>query len=171
MPAASSGVYYFLRIDDPHIPGSCKEQGHDDGWIQIESWDASFSNSVDVTKSTEGTSGVCQASPFSAMKNRDKASPLIAKQVLLGGRVGKVTVEGVRTGQDATEKPIFMRWIFQNCVLTGYHCSMSDAASPEPISFSYANVDFEYKELDAAGVLGSPIGAKFNVKEQTGEGR
>lgn len=170
MPSAGSGVYYFMKIEDPNIEGSCKEQGHEK-WIQIEQWDVSMSNSVDVTKSTEGTEGVVHASPFNAVKNRDKASPLIAKQVLLGGHVGKVTVEGIRTGQNATEKPVFMRWIFEDCVLTGYNCSMSDASSPEPIGFSWAKVDFEYKELDAQGTLGSPIGCKFNVKEQTGEGR
>lgn len=170
MPSSSAGIYYFLKIEDPNIEGSCKEQGHEK-WIQIESWSAGYSNSVDVTKSTGGTSGVCNAQEFVASKHKDKSSPLIAKQVLLGGRVGKVTVEGVRTGQNANDKPIFLKMIYDDCVLTMYVPSVVDAASPEQIAFAYAKCEVEYKELDASGTLGSPIGAKFNVKEQTGEGR
>jgi type VI secretion system secreted protein Hcp len=116
--------------------------------IEILSYSHGLSQPTTASKSSVGggTSGRCNHSDFSVVKELDKASPILAQKCCEGAHIPEVTLTLCRAGGD---KLPFMVYKMTSVVISNLSPGgKSDAESipMEQVSFNYGKIEWTYTQ-------------------------
>jgi type VI secretion system secreted protein Hcp len=137
----------FIQI--PGVEGESSDNQHR-GWIEVMQYDFNVRQKVSRTASSAGGGSAERAdfSEFGFTKLMDKTSFLLALACAAGTHFDTIVVELCRAGG---EKVRFMRYSFNNCMITACTTS-SDGDFPEDdVSFAYGTVEWCYTQQSRAG--------------------
>lgn len=139
----------YLKIDS--IPGEATDVAHKD-WIQI----LSFNHGVAQPHATaiggggaRGGTERCEHQDFTITKYIDKATPKLNLHCCNGKNLQQVKVEVCR---QVDTKEAYMTYRFDTCLVRSVRIhgvtGSSDAEPVEEVQFSYAKINWTYKEVD-----------------------
>jgi len=91
----------------------------------------------------------------------DKASPLLAKQAVLGRHVPSAVLTARKAGEGQKD---FLKVTMKEVFITSVQASEGGEGATEEVAMSYGSIDFEYRHQDVKGSLGSPVQFNWNIK-------
>ncbi|MCB9897640.1 MAG: type VI secretion system tube protein Hcp [Planctomycetes bacterium] len=155
----------FLKIDG--VPGESTDSSHKD-WIEILSFSHGLFQQSSGSMSSGGGAGAerCDHSPFTIVKQLDKASPLIALKCCSGEHIKNVTVSLNRAGGDKVQ---YMEYKLTDVLITSYQPGGSAGGSSslpvEEVAFTYGKVEWTYTQQKLAdGTGGGKVAAGWDLK-------
>ena len=135
-------------MDIPDIPGSCKVQGREDN-IEV----LGFNHEVYMpTDRKDGSAtGTRVHKNFVAIKNFDKASPLLYQYLCNGKIIPQVTLRWYQINDDGLEEEYYNH-VLENARITSIRPYMPDVDNPaneqykhmEEVSFRYEKVTWRF---------------------------
>jgi type VI secretion system secreted protein Hcp len=136
----------FIKLDG--IPGESTDDKHKD-WIELLSFSTGVSQPTSGSASTGGGAGAQRAnfSPFSFVKNLDKASPKIGLACADGTHIKEITMELCRAGGDKVK---YYEIKMNECMISSYRPGGSshsgDALPLEEVSIDYGKITWTYTQ-------------------------
>ena len=91
----------------------------------------------------------------------DKASPLLAKQAVMGRHVPSAVLTARKAGEGQKD---FLKVTMKEVFITSVQASEGGEGATEEVAMSYGTIDFEYRPQDVKGSLGSPVQFNWNIK-------
>lgn len=155
-------VDYFLKIDG--IEGESEDSKHKNE-IQVESWSFGESQGGTMAFGGGGGAGKVQMQDFHFVMKVNKASPKLFLHCANGKHIPKAVLVCRKAGEKQQE---FLKWTFSDLLVSSYQTSgsgMSDVVPTDQISLNFAKVEVEYKAQDKAGILGGPVKAGYDLKQ------
>jgi type VI secretion system secreted protein Hcp len=155
---------------DTHIKfdGVDGEATHKDhkGEIEVLSWSWNVQQHAALAGGGSGK-GKAQPGDMNFVHMYDKASPVLAKQCVSGKHFPTVTLTARKAGEGQKD---FLKITFKEALITSVQPSGSAGGDlAESVSFSYKDIEFEYKPQDDKGGLGGAV--KFGWNTATTETR
>ncbi len=155
---------------DTHIKfdGVDGEATHKDhkGEIEVLSWSWGVQQHASLAGGGSGK-GKAQPSDLSFMHHYDKASPVLAKHCVSGKHFSTVTLTSRKAGEGQKD---FLKITMKEVLITSVQPSGSSGGDlAESVSFTYKDIEFEYKPQDEKGGLGGAV--KFGWNTSTTETR
>lgn len=160
-------VSYLLKISGPDIKGESKEKGFE-GQIQVLNWSWGANNSGSAALGGGEGTGKVSVNDFNFTMNMSTASNAIFSSITLGTHHKEAILTCRKTtGAGTPEK--YLQIKFTEVVISSYQTGgQGEEGLPlEAISFNFAQVQVEYFEQDAKGVLQSKGEVGYNIKEAT----
>jgi len=150
----------FLKLNG--IEGESTDAKHK-GEIEILSFTQSWINAGSTGSGGGGGAGKVNCGPVTLMKNIDKSSPALLKNVISGRHIpdGVITFEANNRASSEyytiTMKEVFVTEVTQ-----------TDAADPnrifEKLVLQASDYEFEYRPQTVKGEVGTPIKVAYNCK-------
>jgi type VI secretion system secreted protein Hcp len=150
---------------DTHIKfdGIDGESAHKDhkGEVAVLSWSWGLTSATGA--STVAGAGRRKAVPqeMRIVHRYDKASPMLAKQAVLGKQVSSAVLSARKAGEGQKD---FLKVTMKDVLITSVQASEGGEGPMEEVAMSYGTIDFEYRPQDAKGSLGSPVQFNWNIK-------
>jgi type VI secretion system secreted protein Hcp len=154
----------FLKLDG--IEGESTDAKHK-GEIDILSFTQSWINSGSSASGGGGGAGKVQCGAVTLMKNIDKSSPVLLKEVITGEHIrdGTITFEA-NNRQSAEYYSIKMTDVFVT------ELTQTDAADPnrifEKLVLNARTFEFKYQPQSIKGQIGTPVSFKFDCATNKG---
>jgi len=142
----------YMKIGD--IKGESLREGYVDA-IEILSWNWG----VDATSNGPGVRRSASAAaclPITAVKNVDKATPLLFLATLQGAVQRTADLEVIRDGPASSEPYLRIKLsdVIISSIFTG---SASDTVPTEQVSLIFGKIEFEYRPQEADGRMGEAV--------------
>jgi type VI secretion system secreted protein Hcp len=157
---------FFLKIDG--IPGESKDAKHKDE-IEVDSikWGAEQPTSMGSSGLGGGGVGKAKIEEFQFVMKLSKASPKLFLAVAQGTHIGKAVVTARKAGGRQEE---FLVYTFKDVMVSKYQIiptipGKSWNVHMEEVALGFAEVEIEYKEQKADGLVGPSTKIKFNLKD------
>ncbi len=148
---------------DTHIKfdGIDGESTHKDhkGEVAVLSWSWGLTSSAGSTTGAGRRKAVPQE--MRIVHRYDKASPLLAKQAVLGRHVPSAVLTARKAGEGQKD---FLKVTLKEVFITSVQASEGGDGPTEEVAMSYGTIDFEYRPQDVKGSLGSPVQFNWNIK-------
>lgn len=154
-------VDYFLKLDG--IDGESHDDKHK-GSIDLESWSWGASQSGTHAGGGGGGAGKVSMQDFHFVMSYNKASPKLFLACATGEHIKKAVLTCRKAGGKQEE---YLKATMSDLLVSSYQSGGSGHGGivpTEQISLNFAKIEFEYKEQDAKGAVGSPIKAGYDVK-------
>ncbi len=156
----------YLKIAD--IPGESTAKGFE-GQFEILSYSHGVTQPSAAAASTTGsaTTGRCEHTDFTIVKELDKASPILAQKCSDGSHIKEIVLTLCRAGGTA---PVpFMEYKLTHCIVSSVQPGGSKEGLPiETVSFNYGKIDWTYtgtKRADGTG--GGKTTGSWNLQTNT----
>jgi type VI secretion system secreted protein Hcp len=153
---------YFLKIDG--VEGESKDAKHTNE-IQLESWSFGVSQTgTSVTGQGLG-GGKANFQDFHFTMKVQKASPVLFLKCATGEHIGKAVLSCRKSG---TTQQDYNIWTFSELIISSFQTGGTGAGDDLPmdsISFNYSKIEVEYKMQNDKGIVGSPVKAGYNLKQ------
>jgi len=91
----------------------------------------------------------------------DKASPMLAKQAVVGKHVPSAVLTARKAGEGQKD---FLKVTMKEVFITSVQASEGGEGPMEEVAMSYGTIDFEYRPQTDKGSLGSPVQFGWNIK-------
>ena len=139
--------------------------------IDILSFSQSWINTYNPEYGGGGGSGKVTCGAITLMKNIDKSSPMLIKQVVMGTHIPTATISFVATDPRLGVTGEYYT-ITLNDVLVN-ELTQTDAQDPnrifEKLVLNAASHEFKYVSVNTKGqTIGSPVSFKYDCKTSTG---
>ena len=150
---------------DTHIKfdGIDGESTHKDhkGEVAVLSWSWGLTSATG--SSTGAGAGSRKAVPqeMRIVHRYDKASPMLAKQAVMGKHVPIAVLTARKAGEGQKD---FLKVTMKEVFITSVQASEAGEGPTEEVAMSYGTIDFEYRPQDVKGSLGSPVQFTWNIK-------
>ncbi len=150
---------------DSHIKfdGIDGESTHKDhkGEVAVLSWSWGLTSAAGA--STGAAAGKRKAVPqeMRIVHRYDKASPILAKQAVLGRHVPSAVLTARKAGEGQKD---FLKVTMKEVFITSVQASEGGEGATEEVAMSYGAIDFEYRPQNDKGSLGSPVQFGWNIK-------
>jgi type VI secretion system secreted protein Hcp len=154
-------VDYFLKIEG--IDGESKDDKHK-GTIDLQSWSWGETQSGAHSGGGGGGAGKVSMQDFHFVMSHNKASPKLMLACATGQHIPKATLTCRKAGGKQEE---FLKITFQDLLVSSYQTGGSahgDAVPSDQISINFSKIEFEYKEQNEKGAVGSPVKAGYDLK-------
>jgi len=138
----------YLKIDG--VPGESTATGYENQ-IEIISFNHGIRQPTAAAASTAGgaTTGRCQHTDFTIVKEIDKASPILAQKCSDGSHISSIVLTLCRAG--GTKTVPYMEIKMTECVVAHVQPSGSKEGLPiESVGFNYAKIDWTYTQQKRA---------------------
>lgn len=159
----------FMKIAT--IDGESQDAKHKK-WVELLSYSHGVSQQAGGARSTSGAAsgGRTDHQDFHVTKLLDAATPKLNLACSNGEHIKEVKIELCRATK---EKELFMSYVLADVIVTSVQVGGSsqghDVVPVEQVTFNYAKITWEYKQLDHE--TGKPIGnvgANWSTKENKG---
>jgi type VI secretion system secreted protein Hcp len=154
---------YFLDIQNPKIPGESQQTGHVDQ-IEMDDWSFGCTQSGTAAFGSGASSGRVSMQDFQFSKRMDASGPKLQKHCSTGTFVSKAVFTARRSGEGGGAPVDYLRFYFDNMIISAYQISGGGDDLRESISFNFEQVKIVYKEI-VKGVAQGSFGIGYNVKE------
>ena len=153
-------VDYFLKIDG--VPGESADAKHK-GEIQLESFSWGASQTGTMAYGGGGGAGKVDMQDFHCVKQVDKASPVLFNHCATGEHLKKALLTMRKAGKEQQE---FMKWTFNDLLVTSYTLSGSNGAGEamEQISMNFTKISVDYAAQKADGTLEGYTTKGYDIK-------
>ena len=152
---------------DTHIKfdGIDGESTHKDhkGEVAVLSWSWGLTSSADASTGAGAGAGRRKAVPqeMRIVHRYDKASPVLAKQAVLGAQVPSAVLTARKAGEGQKD---FLQVTMKEVFITSVQASEGGEGPTEEVAMTYGTIDFEYRPQNDKGSLGSPVKFSWNIK-------
>ncbi|MFL6038426.1 MAG: Hcp family type VI secretion system effector [Gaiellaceae bacterium] len=153
-------VDYFLKIDG--IEGESQDAGHK-GEIDVEAWSWGETQAHPAGVGGGGGAGKVSMSDFSFTTRLSKASPTLFLTCASGAHIKAAWLTGQRGGGKHSD--YFLKWTFSDLLISSYQAGAAEDVPVDNVSFSFAKIEVEYKQLKADGTLGGSFKAGWDLKK------
>jgi len=142
------------------IEGESTQKDHK-GEVAVLSWSWGLTSAAGA--STGAGAGKRKAVPqeMRIVHRYDKASPMLAKQAVLGKHVPSAVLTARKAGEGQKD---FLEVTMKEVFITSVQASEGGEGAIEEVAMSYGTIDFEYRPQDDKGSLGSPVQFGWNIK-------
>jgi type VI secretion system secreted protein Hcp len=149
----------FLRLDG--IEGEATQKDHR-AEIELLSWSWGMSNESAAGGSGSG-SGAGRAKPQALLvvHRYDKASPRLLHHAASGRHIATAVLSARRRGAGARD---FLKITLKEVLITGLQMADNGDGPVEQVSFSFAEIGFDYSPQTAQGGVGAPVKVNWNVR-------
>ncbi len=150
---------------DTHIKfdGIDGESAHKDhkGEVAVLSWSWGLTSATGAA--TGAGAGKRKAVPqeMRIVHRYDKASPMLAKQAVVGKHVPSAVLTARKAGEGQKD---FLKVTMKEVFITSVQASEGGEGPMEEVAMSYGTIDFEYRPQTDKGSLGSPVQFGWNIK-------
>ena len=157
----------FLKVAT--VPGESTDDKHKE-WIEVLSYSWGASQAAGGAASATGSHAGQRVdiSPFSVVKQLDKASPKLFLSCCTGEHIGEVTMELCKAGGD---KQKYMTYKFTDVLVSsvrpGGSSQGGDALPLEEVSFSFGKVELEYIPIDKTGKPQGQVPAGWDLQKNS----
>lgn len=161
--AIGGAVDYFLKIDG--IEGESQDSIHK-GELQIESYEVGASQ-AHLASFTGGGSAAGKASfsAFTFLKKVDKSSPKLFLACANGQHLKSAVLVARKAG---TEQKEYLKITLTEVLVSSYNIGGHNAEgqATDQVGFSFAKIEFEYKEQKPDGSMGGLVKTGYDLKQQ-----
>ncbi|MBM4061770.1 MAG: type VI secretion system tube protein Hcp [Planctomycetes bacterium] len=143
----------FCKIEG--ISGESTDANHK-GEIELMSFSHGVSQPRSATASTAGggTTGRCNHTDLSVVKELDSATPVLNQTCCTGKHIGSIVITLRRA--DGDKSIPYMVYKLSDVVISSVSVGgSSDAVPVETLTFNYAKIEWEYTKQDRKGGAGS----------------
>ncbi|MBL8750809.1 MAG: type VI secretion system tube protein Hcp [Planctomycetes bacterium] len=143
----------FCKIDG--IKGESTDSNHKDE-MELLSFSHGVSQPRSATASTAGggTTGRCNHTDFSIVKQLDSSSPILNAQCCSGKHIASIVVTLRRA--DGDKSVPYMVYKLTDVVISSVSIGgASDSVPTESVTFNYAKIEWEYTKQARAGGAGA----------------
>ena len=152
---------YYLKIDG--IKGESKKLGHL-GEIEMDNWGFGETQSGTAAMGSGSAAGRVSMQDFHFSKPVDSSTPLLFQHCANGKLIKEAVFTTQRTGESGGKPIEYLKVIFGDVIISSHNVSGGGDGLPmESISFNFANVRWEYKEV-IKGVAQGAIKGGYDVK-------
>jgi type VI secretion system secreted protein Hcp len=148
---------------DTHIKfdGIDGESTHKDhkGEVAVLSWSWGLTSAAGASTTARRRKAVPQE--MRIVHRYDKASPMLAKQAVLGKHVPVAVLTARKAGEGQKD---FLKVTMKEVFITSVQASEGGEGPSEEVSMTYGTIDFEYRPQDVKGSQGSPVQFGWNIK-------
>jgi type VI secretion system secreted protein Hcp len=148
---------------DTHIKfdGIDGESTHKDhkGEVAVLSWSWGLTSAAGASTTARRRKAVPQE--MRIVHRYDKASPMLAKQAVLGKHVPVAVLTARKAGEGQKD---FLKVTMKEVFITSVQASEGGEGPSEEVSMTYGTIDFEYRPQDVKGSQGSPVQFSWNIK-------
>ena len=140
------------------IDGESADKDHKGG-ISLLSWSWGLTSAAGAATGASKRKAVPQE--MRIVHRYDKASPMLAKQAVMGKHVPGAVLTSRHTGEGQRD---FLKVTLKEVLITSVQVSDGGEGATEEVAMSYGFIDFEYRPEDAQGGLSSPVQFSWNIK-------
>jgi type VI secretion system secreted protein Hcp len=153
----------FLKIDG--VDSEATQKGFEKQ-IKLGSFNLGASNPVDMSAGGGRGAGQVSLSTFNVTKMTDKSSPLLFQACCLGKHFKNAIVSICKAGG---EQLPYLEYKFDTVFIAdiSWGGGGGEDTPSESLSLAYTKVEMSYKEQDAAGKLGKPVRAAYDISRAT----
>jgi type VI secretion system secreted protein Hcp len=148
---------------DTHIKfdGIDGESTHKDhkGEVAVLSWSWGLTSAAGASTTARRRKAVPQE--MRIVHRYDKASPMLAKQAVLGKHVPVAVLTARKAGEGQKD---FLKVTMKEVFITSVQASEGGEGPSEEVAMTYGTIDFEYRPQDVKGSQGSPVQFSWNIK-------
>jgi type VI secretion system secreted protein Hcp len=148
---------------DTHIKfdGIDGESTHKDhkGEVAVLSWSWGLTSAAGASTTARRRKAVPQE--MRIVHRYDKASPMLAKQAVLGKHVPVAVLTARKAGEGQKD---FLKVTMKEVFITSVQASEGGEGPSEEVAMTYGTIDFEYRPQDVKGSQGSPVQFGWNIK-------
>jgi type VI secretion system secreted protein Hcp len=150
----------YMQVDK--IKGNVTAEGHAD-WIDVHSFQFGVGRAIAsvVGKGKDREASAPSISEISITKDMDSSSPFLFQEATVG-QAKKVTFHFVKTGASKIE--IYLEYILENCMVSGYSVSSGGDRPSESLSLSFTKITSNYMVYDDAGKQTSKFPAGYDLE-------
>lgn len=159
----------FMKLST--IPGESQDSKHKQ-WIELLSYSHGVSQQTGGSRSTSGAAsgGRTDHSDFQVTKLLDAATPKLNLACSNGEHIKEIKIELCKATKD---KQLYMTYTLADVIVTSVSVGGStqggEVVPIEQVSFNYAKINWEYKQLDhETGKPVGNIGTFWSTKENKG---
>lgn len=150
---------------DTHIKfdGIDGESTHKDhkGEVAVLSWSWGLTAAAGAATGAAASRRKALPQEMRIVHRYDKASPLLAKQAVLGRHVPSAVLTARKAGEGQKD---FLKVTMKEVFITSVQAREGVDEPMEEVALSYGTIDFEYRPQDVKGGLGSPVQFNWNIK-------
>jgi type VI secretion system secreted protein Hcp len=151
---------YFLKIEG--IAGESTDSKHK-GEIDVQSWSWGETQSGS-SGGGGGGAGKVQMQDLHVTASMSKASPQLMLACASGQHIKSAILTGRRGGDKAALE--FLTFSLSDVLVSSYQTGGSEAEPPvDAVSFNFAKIQIEYKQIQQGGKLGASSKAGWDVKQ------
>ena len=153
-------VDYFLKFDG--IDAESQDHKHKAS-IQVESWSWGETNAGSSGHGSGAGAGKVSMQDLHFTAKVHKGSPILKLKCASGEHIKKAVLTCRKAGKDQQE---FLKFTFEDVLVTSFQIGGSahgDIVPVEQVSFTFSQIEMEYKEQKADGTLGGPVKAGWNL--------
>ncbi len=153
----------FLKIQG--VKSDATQKGFE-GQIRLDSFSLGASNAIDMTAGGGRGAGRASLSTFNVSKATDKSSPVLFQACCLGKHFKDAVVSICKAGG---EQEAYLTYKFDTVFIADINWSGGggDETPMETLSLAYSKIEMTLKTQDAAGKLGDPIVASYDIGKAT----
>jgi type VI secretion system secreted protein Hcp len=160
MMGSMAAFDYFLKVDG--IAGESTDSKHK-GEIDVLSWSWGETQSGSAGGGGGGGAGKVQMQDLHVTSNMSKASPQLMLACASGQHIKSAILTGRRGGKAALE---FLTFSLSDVLVSSYQTGGTAAEPPvDAVSFNFAKIQIEYKQIQQGGKLGASAKAGWDVKQ------
>jgi len=150
---------------DTHIKfdGIDGESMHKDhkGEVAVLSWSWGLTSAAGASTGAATSKRKAVPQEMRIVHRYDKASPMLAKQAVLGRHVPSAVLTARKAGEGQKD---FLKVTMKEVFITSVQASEGGEGPTEEVAMSYGTIDFEYRPQNDKGSLGSPVQFGWNIK-------
>jgi type VI secretion system secreted protein Hcp len=153
----------FLKIDG--VKSEATQAGYE-GQIKLDSFSLGATNPVDMTAGGGRGAGQVEVSTFKVTKLTDKSSPVLFQACCLGKHFKDAVVTICKAG--GAQEP-YLTYKFDTVFIADiqWQGGGGDDTPSEDLELAFTKVEMTHKSQDAAGNVGEPIVASYDIGTAT----
>jgi len=154
----------FMNYNGLKVKGNVTAEGYADGWIKLDSMQFGIGRGISMEAGNMSNREATRPSlsEVSISKVMDSASSGLFKESLTGDAGVKVIIDIVKTGADKIEK--YVSYELENCLVSSYSVSASEAAPAEGISISFSKMTMSYTASDRTNAGATPERVGYDLE-------
>lgn len=152
----------YLKFKDGSIKGNVTAEGHNDGWIELHSFQFGVGRGIGspVGKASNREASEPSVSEVTVTKTTDETSPLLFQEAVIG-KSKDVIIHFVRTSADKLET--YLEYTLTNTLVSGFSLSSGGDAPSESVSLNFTKVEVKYTPFDDKHAAGTPVPAGYDM--------
>ena len=148
----------YIKFDG--IDGESTLKDHK-GEVAVLSWSWGLTSTAAGSPGAGSRKGKAVPQEMRIVHRYDKASPMLAKQAVLGRALPSAVLTARKAGEGQKD---FFKVTMKEVYISSVQDSEGGEGAMEEVAMSYSEIDFEYRPQDAKGSLGSPVQFGWDIK-------
>ena len=148
----------YIKFDG--IDGESTLKDHK-GEVAVLSWSWGLTSTTGGFSGSGSRRGKAVPQEMRIVHRYDKASPMLAKQAVLGRALPSAVLTARKAGEGQKD---YFKVTMKEVFITSVQDSEGGEGAMEEVAMSYSEIDFEYRPQDAKGGLGSPVQFRWDIK-------